>query len=109
MNDQFTLPIEDLFEDERRIRKAKAQEEIKRRERHMKVVLSIPEGRAIIYWIIEQGGFFRPSYNGKSLDLAYLAGVKEVPSKVLRVGLSVNPKLFAQFIEDRLTKEKDNE
>jgi hypothetical protein len=81
MNDQFTLPIEDLFEDERRIRKAKAQEEIERRERHMKVVLSIPEGRAIIYWIIEQGGFFRPSYNGKSLDLAKNSASVKTPRR----------------------------
>lgn len=108
--DQRVDNVEDLlFGPERQRIEARRRDDTERLVLDMKTVLGTEGGRRVLFWVLERGGLMRADYNGRSMDLAYETGRKSLASEVTSLALVAEPTIFARFIEDRLTQNKETD
>jgi hypothetical protein len=98
-----------LFGPERKRLEARRRDDTERLVLDMKTVLSTAGGRRILFWLLERGGLMRADYNGRSMDLAYETGRKSLAGEITSLAMVADPKIFARFIEDRLTQTKETD
>lgn len=72
----------------------------------LRAVLSRPEGKRFVWWLLERANFFKVDFYGNSRD-AFRAGERNIGSMVFNAVLEVDPKLMGWMSQSHAAKIKE--
>lgn len=74
------------------------------RDSDLKTVLSTPEGRRILWWLLDDVcGLYGPSYTPEAAHTAYREGRRSIAMDVLREARRVAPTSYVTALQEALT------
>lgn len=98
------------YEDEENAKKKLIEDRDKRRKDQelsdLKKVLSIVEGRRLMWRILSEAGVFRSSFNSNALNMAFSEGNRNIGLLMLNEMLKVSPNSFTQMQREYISDQK---
>lgn len=87
-------------------RKTKAQLEQERLDEELRKVLSLYEGRSFIWWMLEQAGIYRTTFNESASLGAFQEGMRQLGLQLLARLDEVDPNAYAQMRLEALKRKE---
>ncbi len=98
--------INDIVESPKLVKLKKENEEAFERLRAVaKNVLSTPDGRKFLWWILDIGMLFQSTYNGRALDQAHKDGMRGLAAEVWGLALRADRHIYAKMLNEKLNLE----
>ena len=64
----------------------------------MREVLSMPSGKRVIFWLLEQAAIYRDAYSGQDGATNYVLGQQSVGRKVIGLMDDIDPRTYPKLL-----------
>ena len=64
----------------------------------MREVLSMPSGKRVVFWLLEQAAIYRDAYSGQDSATNYVLGQQSVGRKVIGLMDDIDPRTYPKLL-----------